>query len=187
MKFGKEFAAQLVQEWQDAYMDYNYLKTILKDLLRFKQQQHTPSPMMPAKGPLKRRVSLYRAFSGLTSKYRNSPRKSEDEAILVSEGSDDGKYQTMLLMLSDGGGECELLFFRRLDDEFNKVVHFYKKKVEEVMAEADELSKQMNALIALRIKIDNPVLGGNNLSSIHPADSPKHGKKKIPTLISMLI
>ncbi|XP_044505058.1 phosphate transporter PHO1 homolog 9-like isoform X2 [Mangifera indica] len=189
MKFGKEFAAQLVQEWQDAYMDYNYLKTILKDLLRFKQQQHTPSPMMPAKGPLKRRVSLYRAFSGLTSKYRNSPRKSEDEAILVSEGSDDGKYQTMLLMLSDGGGECELLFFRRLDDEFNKVVHFYKKKVEEVMAEADELSKQMNALIALRIKIENPMVYetkmlnlASSYSLIHPANGSTPGQVLMDTI-----
>ncbi|KAJ0099417.1 hypothetical protein Patl1_21907 [Pistacia atlantica] len=194
MKFGKEFAAQLVQEWQDAYMDYNYLKTILKDILRFKQQQYTPSPMAAAtKGSLKRRVSLYRAFSGLTSKYRNSPRKSEDEAILVSsvqgEGSEDGKYQTMFLMSSDEGGEHELGFFRRLDDEFNKVVHFYKKKVEEVMVEAEELSKQMNALIALRIKIENPMVGGANMlslassaSSIHPINGRIPGQSHMDTI-----
>ncbi|KAL3723297.1 hypothetical protein ACJRO7_035478 [Eucalyptus globulus] len=176
MKFGKEFVSQMVQEWQDAYMDYNFLKSILKDALRHRQLNSQPSPgasMTSSQGPLKRRGSLYRAFSGLSNRYaRNSPRKSseEEEVILVSavqeEGSDYGRYQTMFLRLSDEGGEYELLFFRRLDDEFNKVLGFYKKKVEEVVAEADELSKQMNALIALRIRVEKPVMGllGTNTS-----------------------
>ncbi|KAK3413399.1 hypothetical protein EUGRSUZ_I01965 [Eucalyptus grandis] len=176
MKFGKEFVSQMVQEWQDAYMDYNFLKSILKDALRHRQLNSQPSPgasMTSSQGPLKRRGSLYRAFSGLSNRYaRNSPRKSseEEEVILVSavqeEGSDYGRYQTMFLRLSDEGGEYELLFFRRLDDEFNKVLGFYKKKVEEVVAEADELSKQMNALITLRIRVEKPVMGllGTNTS-----------------------
>ncbi|XP_039157321.1 phosphate transporter PHO1 homolog 9 [Eucalyptus grandis] len=168
MKFGKELVSQMVPEWQDAYMDYNFLKSILKDALRCRQMNSWPSPrasMTTSQGPLKRRGSLYRAFSGLTSQYTwNSPgRSSEDEeVILVSsaqeEGSDHGRYQTMFLRLSDEGGEYDLLFFRRLDDEFNKVLCFYKKKVEEVVAEADELSKQMNALIALRIRVEKPVM-----------------------------
>ncbi|GMI99245.1 hypothetical protein like AT3G29060 [Hibiscus trionum] len=83
------------------------------------------------------------------------------------------------------GLQFELLFFRRLDDEFNKVLRFYKKKVEEVMMEADELSKQMNALIALRITVDNPVVGGSdmvNLSDHHISSNsssvahPIHGR-----------
>ncbi|XP_044468804.1 phosphate transporter PHO1 homolog 9-like [Mangifera indica] len=199
MKFGKEFEVNLVQEWQAAYMDYNGLKKVLKTVLHHRhEKQEKKPPLKSARGSLKRRVSLYRAFSGLTSQgwgdsaRRDEPGgggKVEDRVILVNtvdDGeSEHGKYQTTFLMPCDGGGgEYELEFFRKLDEEFNKVVKFYKKKVEEVMAEADELSKQMKALIALRIKIDNPVLGGNNLSSIHPADSPKHGKKKIPTLIS---
>ncbi|XP_022740079.1 phosphate transporter PHO1 homolog 9-like isoform X2 [Durio zibethinus] len=195
MKFGKEFAAQMVQEWQEAYMDYSKLKSILKDILRFKQQTKAPAPMAEiTKGSLKRRASLYRAFSGLTSRYRSgSPRKNnEDEVILVSavqEGGVEGDYQTMFLMPGEQGGEYELVFFRRLDDEFNKVVRFYKKKVEEVMVEADELSKQMNALIALRIKVDNPVLGGrtdmlnlsangfssNHSSVVHPTNGGRQG------------
>ena len=61
-------------------------------------------------------------------------------------------------MSSDEGGEYELVFFRRLDDEFNKVVNFYKQKVEEVLKEADELTRQMNVLIALRIKVENPAM-----------------------------
>ncbi|KAG4181943.1 hypothetical protein ERO13_A09G013700v2 [Gossypium hirsutum] len=201
MKFGKEFAAQMVQEWQEAYMDYRKLKSILKDILRFKQQNKEPLTMATTtttttKGALNRRASLYRAFSGLTNRYKpvSAMKNNEDEVILVSavqEGGVEGDYQTMFLMSGEEGGEFELLFFRRLDDEFNKVLRFYKKKVEEVILEADELSKQMNALIALRIKVDNPVVKGtdmvnladkgfssnsSSLSHSHPINGGKQGR-----------
>ncbi|XP_075104672.1 phosphate transporter PHO1 homolog 9-like [Nicotiana tabacum] len=109
---------------------------------------------------------MYRAFSGLQSRYNSFKSSSlsnnndkDDEVILVNsvqqEGSE-GQYQTMFLMSSENGGEYEMVFFRRLDEEFNKVLTFYKKKVGEVKDEADELSKQMDALIALRIMVDKP-------------------------------
>ncbi|GMY13726.1 phosphate transporter PHO1 homolog 9 [Fagus crenata] len=162
MKFGKEFTSQMVQEWKEAYMDYNYLKIVLKDILRFRQRNASIRPMAStSQGSLKRRVSLYRAFSGLTIRRRNSPKNNEDEVILVNavqQEESEQKYQTMFHMSSETGGEYELVFFRRLDDEFNKVINFYKKMVEEVMEEAKELTKQMDTLIAFRIKVDNPVL-----------------------------
>ncbi|GMP28808.1 hypothetical protein CsSME_00004200 [Camellia sinensis var. sinensis] len=168
MKFGKEFASQMVQEWQEAYMAYNYLKTLLKDISHFRQRNaSSPNIARTPKGSLKRRLSLYRAFSGLTSRCNNlrlSPKKNnEGEVILVSavqeEGSPEGNYyETMFLMSSDEGGEYELVFFRRLDDEFNKVIKFYTEKVKELIKEAEELNKKMNALIALRIKVDKPVI-----------------------------
>ncbi|XP_019228695.1 PREDICTED: phosphate transporter PHO1 homolog 9-like isoform X2 [Nicotiana attenuata] len=122
--------------------------------------------MATPKGSLKRRLSMYRAFSGLQSRYNSFKSSSlsnnndkDDEVILVNsvqqEGSE-GHYQTMFLMSSENGGEYEMVFFRRLDEEFNKVLTFYKKKVGEVKDEADELSKQMDALIALRIMVDKP-------------------------------
>ncbi|KAL0013987.1 hypothetical protein SO802_001056 [Lithocarpus litseifolius] len=182
MKFGKEFASQMVQEWQEAYMDYNYLKTILKDILQFKKRNPSTPKASTSQGSLKRRVSLCRAFSGLTSRHRSSPKKNEDEVILVNavvqqqEEESERHYQTMFLMSSEMGGEYELVFFRRLDDEFNRVVNFYKKKVEAVMAEANELTKQMDVFIALRIKVYDPVMEFNgsdprNISS-NGASSP---------------
>ncbi|KAL4352345.1 hypothetical protein GQ457_06G041590 [Hibiscus cannabinus] len=201
MKFGKEFEVQMVQEWQEAYMDYIKLKSMLKDILTFKQQNKPQSTTATAtaatstpEGMLKRRASLYRAFSGLTNRYKpdSSTKSHEDEVIVVSsvkEGGAEGRYQTMFLRSGEEGGEFELLFFRRLDDEFNKVLRFYKKKVEEVTVEADALSKQMNALIALRIKVDNPFVGGadmvhlsdhelssNSSSMAHPIHGGKHGR-----------
>ncbi|KAL7606949.1 hypothetical protein Lser_V15G20250 [Lactuca serriola] len=169
MKFGKEFASQMIPEWREAYMNYSYLKTLLKEILIFRQRQIMyPSP---AKAPvkatsLKRKVSLFRAFSGLTSRYGNiSPRKDEeDEVILVSamqvadeeQGEEFRSYQTTFLRSAEEGGEFELVFFRQLDLEFNRVIQFYRGKVEEVVKQAEELNIQMDALIALRIKVNDP-------------------------------
>ncbi|KAJ0832725.1 putative SPX domain-containing protein [Helianthus annuus] len=175
MKFGKEFASQMVPEWQAAYMNYNFLKTLLKEIMIFRQQQSLsqdnqvnlrPQPLKV--GTLKRRGSLFRAFSGLTSRYgMKSPKKDkEDEVILVSamhtadeeqgEHVHGQSYQTFFLRAAEQGSEYEIVFFRRLDDEFNKVVSFYRAKVEEVVKEAEELNLQMDALIALRIKVNDP-------------------------------
>ncbi|PWA49107.1 SPX domain, EXS [Artemisia annua] len=168
MKFGKEFASQMVPEWQEAYMNYNYLKTLLKEILIFRRRITTSKPVNPRQSAsLKRRVSLFRAFSGLTSRYDNTSPKidKEDEVILVSamqeadeeQGDQDSRsYQTIFLRSSEDGGEFELVFFKRLDHEFNKVNSFYREKVEEVVKQAEELNIQMDALIALRIKVNDP-------------------------------
>ncbi|XP_043704062.1 phosphate transporter PHO1 homolog 3-like isoform X1 [Telopea speciosissima] len=176
MKFGKEFASQMVPEWQYAYMDYAYLKTLLKEIIRFKQR--TEPPVTTPAG-LKRSLTMYRAFSGLIHRHGHvghvkSPNNAaaggdiEDQVILVKamksekSYSDDGNYQSNFLMSAEEGGEYELLYFRRLDDELNKVNKFYKDKVDEVLKEANQLNKQMDALIALRIKAENP-----NMDSVY--------------------
>ncbi|OMO71877.1 hypothetical protein COLO4_27984 [Corchorus olitorius] len=146
-------------------MDYDYLKTLLKELQRFKHRTKPP-PSAAAPGGLTRKMTLYRAFSGLTQRAHHnhnptSPGESPDiesQPILVNSVHRDGSqsYETTFLMSSDEGGEYELVYFRRLDDEFNEVEKFYRAKVQEVMKEADILNKQMDALIAFRIKVENP-------------------------------
>ncbi|KAI3467310.1 hypothetical protein Pfo_023973 [Paulownia fortunei] len=159
MKFGKEFASQVVPEWQEAYMNYEFLKTLLKEIQLFKQRN---KPAAARSNGLRRNLTLYRAFSGLTQRV-NSPRTQtasdmENQVILVNNVRRDGVEgsETMFLMAADEGGEYELVYFKRLDDEFNKVLKFYKLKVEEVMKEAAVLNKQMEALIAFRVKVENP-------------------------------
>ncbi|GKA10267.1 phosphate transporter PHO1 homolog 10 isoform X1, partial [Tanacetum coccineum] len=66
------------------------------------------------------------------------------------------EYNTNFLMPPQEGGESEIMFFERLDEELNKVNTFYRDKVEEVIEEAASLNKQMNSLIALRIKVKQP-------------------------------
>ncbi|KAJ0704206.1 putative SPX domain-containing protein [Helianthus annuus] len=159
MKFGKQFTSQMVPEWEEAYMNYNFLKTILKEILFYRQQRlnHTsPAYPSPKKVKLSKRLSFYRAFSGLTNRFGNyKDRDNDDEVILASE-LQDHDYQTMFLRASEEGAENELVFFRRLDDEFNKVIGFYKGKVDEVVMEAEELNKQMDALFALKVRINDP-------------------------------
>ncbi|KAL7260649.1 hypothetical protein ACSBR1_006336 [Camellia fascicularis] len=160
MKFGKEFISQMVPEWQEAYMNYNHLKTHLKEIQRFKLRHKPPPPPPPPIG-LKRKLTLYRAFSGLTQRIASprSPSTSSDienQAIVVQWSDGGDRYETMSLRAAEEGGEYELVYFRRLDEEFNKVVKFYKLKVEEVMKEANTLNKQMDALIAFRIKVEGP-------------------------------
>lgn len=186
----------MVPEWQDAYMHYKCLKTVLKDVLDTRKRMET-SPLRattPRGSALKRMASLYRAYDGLTSRYRNSPsplrREQDEEVILVSsvmeQGSSEAHYQTTLLMSSEEVLRHEHVFFRRLDEEFNKVVKFYMKKVEEAMDEADELTRQMNALIALRVKVDRPnirprenhdsVSEESRVPTSHHAGRKSHGK-----------
>lgn len=64
----------------------------------------------------------------------------EGEDILVSDDGADGWYLQTFVTVSDEERGYEVKFFNRLDDEFNKVVSFYKKEVTQVVEEADELS-----------------------------------------------
>ncbi|KAJ6720803.1 PHOSPHATE TRANSPORTER PHO1-like protein 3 [Salix viminalis] len=161
MKFGKEFTAQAVPEWQEAYMDYDFLKTLLKEIRGFRLRTNPPATTPDG---LKRKLTLYRAFSGLTRRsatYTPVSPSSPDlelQPILVKSVNLAGSesYQTTFLMPSIQGGEYELVYFRRLDDEFNRVEKFYRSKVDEVLKEAAMLNEQMDALIAFRIKVENP-------------------------------
>ncbi|XP_073130341.1 phosphate transporter PHO1 homolog 9-like isoform X3 [Henckelia pumila] len=155
MKFGKDLVSQMVQEWQAAYIDYKHLKKQLKNISKSRQQNSGSRG-----GFLERTLSLYRSFSGLTGR-DNHMTKSEDEVILANRvqpesSADDQFYQTMFLKSSEDDGERESHFFKILDVEFNKVLRFYKEKVKEVTVQAEELSKQMDTLIALRIMVYKP-------------------------------
>ncbi|KAG6420945.1 hypothetical protein SASPL_117491 [Salvia splendens] len=143
MKFEKEFSSQMVQEWQGAYMDYSYLKKHIKALLKSHQQSSNP-------GFTRQRQAMYRAFSGLTG--RSSPKAREEEAVMIPQSA----YQTLLMKLSAEGAEQELEFFKKLDLEFDKVRTFHEGKVQGIRENAEELSKQMDALIALRIRVKRP-------------------------------
>lgn len=227
MKFGREFETQMIQEWREAYMDYRSLKQIVKQILRYHQQKHQRPPPHPnpqttgdttplqtdggggRTGPagLSRRVSLYRAFSGLTNRASRSPKKShkhhnplsskrhhhhhyhlfdddEEQVILINE-DENANYTTTFLCSAEEGGEMEVQFFRRLDGEFNKVLRFYKQKVENVMEEADELSRQLNVLIALRIKVENPnVHLPADINSVSSAPTSPHTTTRTPGFVT---
>ncbi|KAI3704744.1 hypothetical protein L1987_74971 [Smallanthus sonchifolius] len=157
----------MVPEWQAAYMNYNHLKILIKEILIFRRLQKNQSttsyqanqPLPSKASSRKRKVSLNRL-----SKRHSVNKDEEDEVILVSgmQLSSKEGYRTVFLRSSEDAGESELAFFKRLDDEFNKVIGFYKSKVGEMVNEAEELSKQMNTLIAGRIKVEDPDYCGSS-------------------------
>ncbi|KAL1557152.1 phosphate transporter PHO1 9-like [Salvia divinorum] len=113
MKFAEELASQMVQEWQAAYMDYSTLKQALKNLVTFRQQRAaTPADVS------QRRTCV------------NKSTNNVDDTVITVQ--DQNYYQE--------GGRSELEFFTILDDEFNKVVNFYKDKLQQLKVEAHDLT-----------------------------------------------
>ncbi|KAL3643896.1 hypothetical protein CASFOL_011828 [Castilleja foliolosa] len=156
MKFGKELRAQMVQEWQGAYVDYNHLKKLLKDIIKQNSGRDKART-----GFLKTKRTIHRSFSGLTWQTNNIAKSQNvNEEILESptrqQAGSEISLQALFLRSPEQGRELEQIFFGKLDDEFNKVVKFYSWKVEEVKLRAEKLSKQMDALIALRIRVGKP-------------------------------
>ncbi|KAF8088774.1 hypothetical protein N665_0530s0029 [Sinapis alba] len=154
MKFGKEFEGQMVPEWQQAYMNYPCLKSILQEIKNSRIRARTEGTLRPKK-------SVNRNFSGLTKRYSRAASylELESQDIMVSTGiGEDGfeRYETSIMKVAEAGRESELVFFKTLDLEFDKVNHFYRSKVDEMVKEAVALNKQMDALIAFRLKVDRP-------------------------------
>lgn len=175
MKFGKEYKIQMVPEWVDAYMDYDGLKRILRQI----RLSHVPrTPQTPLRA-IQNRLSMYSPFRGLEVESINQQNKGdlEDQVIkfspLVGE-SNRTVYRTRLLLPSDEiGREEEVTFFKKLDEELNKVNAFYRDKVDEVVIEAAELNKQMDAYIALRIKVQNPsIKKSDSVIALEPLREP---------------
>ncbi|KAG9133039.1 hypothetical protein Leryth_023720 [Lithospermum erythrorhizon] len=157
MKFGKDFKKQKVPEWIEAYVDYNGLKHILTGIIRKRKQTNQP-PLSHRK--LHQKLLMHHGFSGLHTQHSDVPSVGdiEDQVITTSAIQQENSrklYNSQYLLSAEEGRGDEILFFQKLDDELNTVNNFYKDKVEEVMIEASSLNKQMDALIALRIKVVN--------------------------------
>jgi len=170
MKFGKIFKKQMVPEWVEAYVDYNGLKRVLKEI-----RSHKHSKLTRAASRVSQQAeALHRSFSGLSFHPRHSERAGdiEDQVIKVDTVQEEGSrklYETKFLKKSEEGGEFEESFFKKLDENLNKVNKFYRDKVKEVIEEAALLDKQMDALIALRVKMQKPDIDNLNLEK-HPSD-----------------
>ncbi|KDO37266.1 hypothetical protein CISIN_1g041540mg [Citrus sinensis] len=127
----------MVPEWQEAFMNYDNLKTLLKEVRRIKQRNKQNAGV-------NRAMTLCRAFSGLVQGQNNNPispskKDIESQYILVNSVTENGfeSYETTFLQVAEEGGECEQEYFRKLDEEFNKVEKFSRTKVKEAIAEAE--------------------------------------------------
>lgn len=155
MKFENEFKKHMVPEWTDAYVDYNGLKRLLREISCEKQIKKSRGTFWRSK----KKPTVNGKCNELTSQ----PRKCQimkdienqvgdiDRSQLhdhshLSKSCSHRKFQEI--------SEIEMTFLRKLDEELNKVNSFYKENVEAVTKEASVLSKQMETLIALRRKME---------------------------------
>lgn len=133
----------MVPEWIEAYVDYDGLKRILREILHYNLSKKRETPLKS----LEKKLSLHRTLSGL---HRHTNGDVENQ-------------------VTREGREIEIEFFRKLDEELNKINTFYKEQIEVVMDESTLLNKQLDALIALRLKVRSSCSNG--------ACSPEHQGK----------
>ncbi|PWA83809.1 EXS, C-terminal [Artemisia annua] len=144
MTFGKKFKNKRYQNGSKPG-----LKRVLQELREFKQSKDPSTSVRTSQ----QKSSLLRPFSGLDTRKSFDETKDDDienQIIAVETVHKDGnkeEYSTYFLMQPQEGGQSEITFFERVDEE---------DKVEEVIKEAASLNKQMNALIALPIKVGQP-------------------------------
>ncbi|KAH0871157.1 hypothetical protein HID58_078179, partial [Brassica napus] len=146
MRFGKEFVSKMIPEWQETYIDYAYLKIILQDIQTSRNISVSNNQM---------KTSFAR---NLTRRYNCDASVSESHDIVVNTVTHAGNesrmiYQTAFSKAGELGGDTEVVFFRTLDQEFNKVNRFYRSEVEKARDEALALNKQMDALVAFRLRV----------------------------------
>ncbi|XP_022968056.1 phosphate transporter PHO1 homolog 10-like isoform X2 [Cucurbita maxima] len=167
MKFKNEFKKQMVLEWADAYLDYNGLKRLLLEISYEKQIQKSRA----SSGYSKKKPAVDRKCSEFISQ----PRKSHVGKDIENQNQDIEKSQQHDFRKSQEISEIEVKFFKKLDEELNKLNSFYKESVEAVTNEASVLTKQMETLIALRRKIQKESICIPQLDQAHKeVSSSKH-------------
>ncbi|KAK1326558.1 Phosphate transporter PHO1-3 [Acorus calamus] len=129
VKFSKQFEAQLVPEWKDAFVDYWQLKKYLKKI----QNLCFSDPNNP-----KRKT--------------NSNNNLFSFPKLTSSASKGDLYETELLEQFEDT-ESTKEFFALLDLQLNKVNQFYRGKEGEFVERGESLKKQMSILIELQSKL----------------------------------
>ncbi|KAF3329002.1 phosphate transporter PHO1-3 [Carex littledalei] len=140
VKFSKQFEAQLVPEWKDAFVDYWQLK---KDLKR-----------MQIVGDSKTEPSLFHRLFAKRIPFFGYNVNRDRDAIHVhrklgSSASRNDFYETELFdQFADSESAKE--FFSRLDLQLNKVNQFYKGKEKEYQDRSESLHKQMDILLELK-------------------------------------
>ncbi|KAG6520400.1 hypothetical protein ZIOFF_017450 [Zingiber officinale] len=152
VKFSKQFEAQLVPEWKEAFVDYWQLKKDVKRMQASRENTTAPPPSLAL---------------ALLSSWRKLPPK------LMNSASRGVMYETELLeQFADSDAARE--FFVRLDLQLNKVNQFYKGKEKEFVERGESLKKQMEILLELKAALKNQKgqLGGKVHVRVHTESMP---------------
>lgn len=152
MKFENEFKKQIVPEWADAYVDYDGLKRLLREISCERQSRVSfgrskKKPIVNGKcRELTSQPRKCQIIKDIENQVGDVDRSLQNDHLQLSKACSHSKFQEI--------SEIEMAFLRKFDEELIKVNSFYKENVEAVTEEASVLSKQMKTLVALRRKME---------------------------------
>ncbi|XP_047340906.1 phosphate transporter PHO1 homolog 1 [Impatiens glandulifera] len=141
VKFSKQFEAQIVPEWKEAFVDYWQLKKDINNINLHNNTNKTTSIDNSVFSSI-RKLSFF-------GHYQREHGVIQVHKKLASSASTGDMYQTELLEhFADTDADAE--FFARLDLQLNKVNQFYRNKEKEFIERGDSLKRQMEILVELK-------------------------------------
>ncbi|KAF3780935.1 Phosphate transporter PHO1-like protein 1 [Nymphaea thermarum] len=152
VKFSKQFEAQLVPEWKDAFVDYRQLKKDLKKLQLLKLKRVEANHNQESEDGGKRSCcsssSTFHRMPFLLKQYATRCFALVHRKLATSASKGD-VYETELMeQFCDVEGAKG--FFSMLDMQLNKVNQFYMDKEKEFLERGETLEKQMAILTELK-------------------------------------
>jgi len=149
VKFSKQFEAQLVPEWKDAFVNYRQLKKDVKKIQKQRRLQAAESADRPAPGPFKfDRLSRITEF--IRKKTRHCLRGDVEPNIIQVHRPREDVYETKVLQGQFDQTDAAQSFFSTLDAQLNKVNQFYKTKEKEFLERGNALKEQLRILKDLK-------------------------------------
>ncbi|KAF8042036.1 hypothetical protein BT93_A0590 [Corymbia citriodora subsp. variegata] len=148
VKFSKQFEAELVPEWKEAFVDYWQLKKDLKKIHPLNSDASKTDKHHHGGSSQNSYLSSLRKFFALGHRHRENGVIHVHRKLASSPSMSD-IYETELHeQLADSEAARE--FFACLDCQLNKVNKFYRTKEEEFLSRGEALKKQMDVLVELK-------------------------------------
>ncbi|XP_050239305.1 phosphate transporter PHO1 [Quercus robur] len=172
VKFSKELEAQLIPEWKDKFVNYRDLK---KEIKKMKVSKIISKPSQHTDGDFG--VSIFDSIRFFAKKISDKFQNSENETDIIQvkcksiEDGGDELYVTDLSQLFNEEDEVKR-FFEKLDNELNKVNHFYKEREDGLHKKRENLNKQLQTILDLN-QIFNKRRQKNSMPSLNGRNSPR--------------
>ncbi|XP_062167299.1 phosphate transporter PHO1 [Alnus glutinosa] len=174
-KFSKELEAQIIAEWGEKFVNYRYLKKLIKRIKLSRLPKQRPQRVDGELG-----LSIFDPIHHFTKKiydkyFHDPDNKTTDISQVRSKSMEEGEdlevYETELSQLFSEENEVKM-FFDKLGDEHNKVNLFYEKTENELLEKGKNLNKQLQILIYLK-QIRNDRRRRTSPSSTNSLNSPR--------------
>ncbi|XP_021755066.1 phosphate transporter PHO1 homolog 1-like [Chenopodium quinoa] len=150
VKFSKQFEAQRVPEWKDAFVDYEQLKKELKKI-QFLNSDKNSSKQQNKASFASSLISSLGKFSSFGQKHRDHA-TIHVHRKLASSASRGDMYETELLeQFTEVEAAAE--FFTCLDRQLNKVNQFYRVKEKDFVEKGNSAKKQLDFLIQAKSEL----------------------------------